>query len=51
MSALIITAAIVLMVAVLVLLLAVTGGPALIHTEHTLPQPARTRRAPRRADR
>jgi hypothetical protein len=46
-----ITVAIVLVVAVPVLLLAATGGTRTLFSEHELPQPTRTRRAPRRADR
>ncbi len=46
MSALIIAAAVVATVALPVLLVALT-----VFAEHTLPEPARTRRAPRRADR
>jgi hypothetical protein len=51
-TGLLITAAIVLAVAVPVLLVALTGGPVSVFAEHTLPEPARySRRAPRRADR
>lgn len=51
MSALITIAAVVATVAIPALLVAATGGHTLIHTDHDLPRPARTRRAPRRADR
>ncbi|WP_169556937.1 hypothetical protein [Nocardiopsis ganjiahuensis] len=52
MSALIIVAAVIAVVALPVLLLAATGGPTVIYADHPLPQPARcSRRAPRRADR
>ncbi|MFI6579352.1 hypothetical protein ACIBFB_26515 [Nocardiopsis sp. NPDC050513] len=48
MIALVIAAAVLVTIAVPVLLLAATGGPVLIHTEHELPEPARTRRAPKK---
>ena len=51
MSALIIAVAVIATVALPVLLVALTGGPVTVFAEHTLPEPARTRRAPRRADR
>lgn len=47
MLALIIAAAVIVAVALPVLLVAATGGPVLIHAEHPLPQPTRTRRAPK----
>lgn len=51
MSVVLVALALTLTVAVPTLLVAATGGRALIHTDHDLPRPARTRRAPRRADR
>ncbi|MFE3457400.1 hypothetical protein ACFXKD_07615 [Nocardiopsis aegyptia] len=51
MTGLLIAAAIVLVVAAPVLLIALTGGPRTLFAEHDLPEPSRTRRAPRRADR
>ena len=47
---LLMVAAIVAVVALPVLLVALTGGRGLLYTHRTLPRP-RTRRVPRRADR
>ncbi|MGW5880263.1 hypothetical protein ACWFMI_27325 [Nocardiopsis terrae] len=51
MTAVLVLAALALLCTVIALLLAATGGRALIHAEHPLPRTARTRHAPRRADR
>lgn len=47
MSAVVIAAAIALVVAIPVLLVALSGGPVVVFAEHDLPRPNRSARAPK----